>query len=106
VQLFWDGPERTFTGWYVNFQEPIRRTAEGFDTYDQELDIVIAADGSWRVKDDELMDPWIERGRFTVDEVAAIRAEGARVVARLQADERWWDDSWIEWQPDPTWTVP
>jgi len=106
VWAFWQGPERAFTGWYVNFQEPLRRTAEGIDTYDQELDIVIAPDGAWRFKDDELMEPWIERGRFTADEVAAIRAEGARVAARLEAGERWWDESWSTWRPDPAWRVP
>ena len=106
VWALWNGPEGAFSGWYVNLQEPLRRTPEGIDTYDQELDIVIEPDGAWRFKDDELMEPWIERGRFTVEEVAAIRAEGARVAARLEAGERWWDESWREWRPDPDWTVP
>ena len=26
IWVFWDGPEREFAGWYVNFQEPFRRT--------------------------------------------------------------------------------
>jgi uncharacterized protein DUF402 len=106
VWAHWRGEERDFAGWYVNFQEPLRRTAEGIDTYDQELDIVVDPNGSWRLKDDELMEPWIERGRFTPDEVAAIRAEGARVAARLDAGERWWDETWSSWHPDPAWTVP
>ena len=41
VRVFWDGPGREFACWYVNFQEPFRRTADGFDTQDLELDIVV-----------------------------------------------------------------
>ena len=106
VWAMWRGPGRTFAHWYVNLQEPPRRTAEGFDTYDQELDIVLEADGSWRLKDDELMDPWVERGRFTPAEVAAIRAEAARIGEALDRGERWWDEAWADWQPDPSWRVP
>jgi predicted RNA-binding protein associated with RNAse of E/G family len=89
----------------VNFQEAPRRTPEGFDTYDQELDIVVAPDGSWELKDDALMDIWVERGRFTAEEVAAVRAEAARVGAMLDRGERWWDEAWAEWEPDPSWRV-
>jgi hypothetical protein len=35
-----------FTDWYVNFQEPMRRTDRGLDTLDQELDLLLPADGS------------------------------------------------------------
>jgi hypothetical protein len=99
-------PGRTFAQWYVNFQEAPRRTADGFDTYDQELDIVLQPDGSWRLKDDELMDPWVERGRFTPVEVETIRAEAARVGEALDRGERWWDEAWADWEPDPSWRVP
>jgi hypothetical protein len=37
IWIFWDGPEREFRGWYVNLQEPLRRTAVGYDTQDLEL---------------------------------------------------------------------
>ncbi|MBL0345175.1 MAG: DUF402 domain-containing protein [Anaerolineales bacterium] len=40
--------------WYVNLQEPIRRTPIGFDTMDHTLDIVINPDMSeWKWKDDD-----------------------------------------------------
>jgi Protein of unknown function (DUF402) len=106
VWVFWYGKEREFRGWYVNLQEPFRRTSRGFDTQDLELDIVIELDGSWSFKDDEALEAWIERGRWTEAEVAAIRREGAAIAAELEATGRWWSDDWAVWEPDPTWSAP
>ena len=106
IWVFWHGPKREFRGWYVNLQEPFRRTSLGVDTEDLELDILIAPDGSWQLKDDELLEPWIERGRWTEAEVAAIRAGGARITAELEAGRRWWSRDWAEWTPDPAEQVP
>jgi Protein of unknown function (DUF402) len=106
VWVFWQGPERDFGAWYVNIQEPFRRTPMGFDTQDLELDLVVKPDGTWRWKDDELLDAWVERGRWTAAEVAEIRTEGARVAADLDAGRRWWSDEWTTWEPDPAWQVP
>jgi hypothetical protein len=104
VWVFWDGPPRAFQGWYVNLAEPVRRTPRGIDTFDQELDIWVRPDGSYAFKDDEKLDGWIERGRWTPEEVEAIRAEGARIAADLDAGRRWWSDDWASWQPDPSWS--
>jgi Protein of unknown function (DUF402) len=106
VWVFWHGPEREFGGWYVNLQEPVRRTPRGFDTQDLELDIVVALDGSWRYKDEEKLEGWIDRGRWTEAEIAAIRCEGERVADELAAGRRWWSDEWAAWEPDPAWDVP
>ena len=106
VWVFWQGPERELGAWYVNIQEPFRRSALGFDTQDLELDIVVSPDGSWRLKDDEKLEGWIDRGRWTAAEVSAIRAEAARVTQLLDADSRWWADDWAEWQPDAGWPLP
>jgi Protein of unknown function (DUF402) len=106
VWVFWDGPQRELAAWYVNVQEPFRRTASGIDTQDLELDIVVEPDGSWTMKDDEKLEDWIERGRWTAEEVVAIRAEGARVARELEAGRRWWSDDWAAWEPDPAWVVP
>jgi hypothetical protein len=104
--VLWDGPERELACWYVNIQEPFRRTPLGIDTQDLELDLVVAPDGSWRFKDDEELEPWVERGRWTAEEVVAIRAEGARLAAELDAGRRWWSDEWATWEPDPAWPAP
>ena len=104
--VFWAGPDRELATWYVNLQEPFRRTRFGFDTQDLELDLVVRPDGSWSYKDDEELDGWIERGRWTPAEVAEIRAEGARLGAELEAGRRWWDERWAEWEPDPAWPAP
>ena len=106
VWVFWQGRERELAAWYVNVQEPYRRSSIGYDTQDLELDLVVAPDGAWSWKDDEQLEPWIERGRWTAQEVAAIRAEGARVAAELEAGRRWWSDDWAGWTPDPGWPVP
>lgn len=104
--VFSEGAERALSAWYVNLQEPFRRTPIGFDTQDLELDVVVRPDGSWELKDDEELDPWVERGRWTAAEVAEIRAEGARLTAELEAGRRWWSDEWAAWEPDPSWPVP
>jgi Protein of unknown function (DUF402) len=106
VWVFWDGEGRELGSWYLNLQEPFRRTELGFDTQDLELDIVVSPDGSWRVKDDDKLEGWIERGRWTQDEVEAIRAEGRRLGRELDRGRRWWSDDWATWLPDPKWPQP
>jgi hypothetical protein len=44
IHLWWLAPDWRFGGWYVNLQEPIRRTTLGFDYMDQMLDIVVEPD--------------------------------------------------------------
>jgi Protein of unknown function (DUF402) len=99
VWHFWDGPERAFACWYLNLQEPFRRTDTGYDTQDLELDLVLYPDGRLVVKDDELLDERVRDGRFTQDQVDAIRAEGERLRRELETDGPWWDPDWSRWSP-------
>jgi hypothetical protein len=103
IWVFWRGARRRFAGWYVNLQEPFRRTAEGYDTQDLELDIWVPARGGWQWKDAELLEQRVAEGRFTATQREEIWAEGRRVAAELDAGRRWWDDAWASWQPDPAW---
>lgn len=103
VWLFWRGPERALAFWYVNLQAPFLRTPLGIDTEDHELDLVVQPDGSWRFKDEEHLETWVALGRWTPAEVAAIRAEGDRVAAELDAGRRWWSEDWARWEPEPDW---
>jgi uncharacterized protein DUF402 len=99
VWAFWQGPERAFAHWYVNFQEPFRRVPAGFETFDQELDLIVRPDGSYRWKDVEEFEQLARAGRLPPGEAAAVRAEARRVAAALDRGERWWDESWAGWQP-------
>jgi len=103
VFVFWHGPERAFHGWDLNFQAPFRRTPVGIDTSDHELDIWIETGGRWQWKDAELLEERVREGRFTPAEADAIRAEGHRVATALDRGERWWNESWARWAPDPAW---
>ena len=106
VLHFWRGEYGAFSGWYVNLEEPFRRTPIGFDYADLELDIVVLPDGSWSFKDWDLLDEHVASGRYSAEFVSSIRAEGLRIGAELDAGERWWSDDWIAWTPDPEWVAP
>lgn len=95
VVHFWRGENGAFTCWYVNLEEPFRRTPIGFDSSDQELDIVVLPDRSWFFKDWDLLDQHVARGRYSPELVATIRAEGLRIGAELDARTHWWDDQHI-----------
>jgi uncharacterized protein len=93
--------------WYVNIQEPLRRTVLGFDTVDHALDVVIALNrSSWRWKDEDELADAIAAGLFTHDEAGAFRAAGERGVERVVREEPPFDGDWAAWGPDPTWRQP
>jgi hypothetical protein len=103
VWVFWHGQGREFRGWYVNLQDPFRRTPIGYDTQDLELDIVVPLGEGPQWKDDELLDRRVREGRFTAEQARAVRAEGTRLTRELEAGRQWWSDDWASWEPDPEW---
>ncbi len=104
----WDNDEhgRTFRGYYVNMEEPFRRTAIGFDTNDHCLDIVVKPDLSWAWKDEEELERLIESGSYTHEFGEAVWREGKRVVEQIERRLPPFSDGWGEWQPDPAWGLP
>jgi len=87
-------------------QDPVHRVATGFDTGDHVLDLDVGPDLRWRWKDEDEFAIAQQIGRFTPDQAAAIRAEGERVIADIEA-RRWpFDGSLLDWRPDPSWPVP
>jgi Protein of unknown function (DUF402) len=101
IELLWDGGTGEFAGWYVNLQEPLRRSRLGFETDDLILDIRVPPDGSWQWKDEDELEEAVRLGRFTPAQADEIRAEGERVI-----DERPWPTGWEDWRPDPSWGLP
>jgi hypothetical protein len=106
VWLFWDGPDREFWGWYLNLEEPFRRTALGYDTRDHELDLWSQDRRTWHWKDVEMLDQRVAEGLLTAAEAEAIRAEGDRLYAEVDGGGGWWDDAWAEWTPPAEWKPP
>jgi hypothetical protein len=103
VWVLWRGADRRFDAWYINLQEAFRRVNGRIETQDLELDFDIAPDGSSHTKDEELLDGWIEIGRWSREEVAHIREIGRRVAADLGSGRRWSDERWASWDPPMGW---
>lgn len=107
VHVMWRRGSREFVGWYINLQECLRRTHLGFDTMDQELDIVVRPDLSeWVWKDEALFERAQEAGRFSPAQAREIRAEGERVLELVRQRKPPFGDGWECWSPPPEWPIP
>ncbi|GAA1890456.1 DUF402 domain-containing protein [Asanoa iriomotensis] len=100
-----------FAGWYVNLEERALRWSDGalagLDVVDQDLDIVVDPDRTWRWKDeDEFTERLAFPDHYWVGDEAAVRAEGWRVVKQIEAAEFPFDGTWTDFQPDPSWETP
>lgn len=92
--------------WYVNLQDPPRRTALGFDTTDHLLDLIVGADGSWwQWKDEHELREAVEIGYLSPEVADEIRSTGEAVIDLVGSDGAWWFD-WNDWVPDPATPVP
>jgi hypothetical protein len=100
-----------FSGWYVNLEEPAVRWQDGdlagVDIVDQDLDIWVPPDLRWQWKDE---DEFAERlgfpDHYWVDDEAAVRAEGERVIKDIEGARFPFDGTWCDFVPDPDWAVP
>ena len=107
VMARWGRSVDDFTGYYVNVQEPLRRTGIGFDTMDQTLDVVVDPDlTTWELKDEQELADATRAGFFGQGEVAAIRAAADDALERVAHRLPPFDRSWASWRPDPTWPAP
>ncbi|QQQ77580.1 DUF402 domain-containing protein [Saccharothrix sp. 6-C] len=106
VDLYWQGGQRRFAGFYLNLQAPFRRTALGFDTLDHALDFWAPVDGDWRELDRDEFEEMVADGKYDAAEAEGIRRTAEEVGAMLTAGTTWWDPAWGSWEPDPGWPVP
>jgi hypothetical protein len=106
VDLYWHGEERRFAGWYLNLQDPFRRTSLGFDTLDHELDYWAPAEGGWSERDREDFERQTAEGKYSPELAERVRRQGKEIEAMLTAGTTWWDPVWADFTPDPDWPVP
>jgi hypothetical protein len=106
VELFWRDADDAFLGWHVNLQLPWRRTPLGFDSRDLLLDVFVRPDGRAQWKDEDEAAFALEHGTITAAELAIAREAGERAMERAVRRESPFDESLLDWRPDPTWTAP
>jgi hypothetical protein len=92
-----EGVER----WYVNFQQPLRRTASGFDTMDEILDLVVSPDClTWQRKDEDELELAVDMGFLSHSDAQRIERNCHAVEESLARGDVPWDRSWETWRLD------
>ncbi|MEM9561946.1 MAG: DUF402 domain-containing protein [Actinomycetota bacterium] len=96
-----------FAGYDINFQLPLLRGPDRFDTVDLVLDLVVAPDGTTVTKDLHDFERAVADGHLTVGVAGRVRSEAER-LRRLCDDGSvpLGADEWTSWRPPPEWTVP
>lgn len=96
VWLFFD--EGRFRHWYINFEAPVERDRDGFDTDDYGLDLVITPGQAPVWKDVDHLDEMVANGRLDAAKVLGLLAAARQVANDVRLDKRWWA-RWDNWTP-------
>jgi hypothetical protein len=107
VYVMWEAGHKKLLCWYINLQDPIRRTPIGFDTGDHWLDIVISPDkSSWRWKDEDELETAVASGIVKDEKARLIRKEGKRAIKLILENQPPFCDGWEKWSPPVDWLIP
>jgi uncharacterized protein len=107
VYVMWEAGHKKLLCWYINLQDPIRRTPTGFDTGDHWLDIVISPDKfSWRWKDEDELEMAVASGIVKDEKARLIRKEGERAIKLILENRPPFCDGWEKWSPPADWNIP
>jgi hypothetical protein len=88
------------SSWYVNFQEPLRRTPQGFDTMDETIDLVVARDfSSWQRRDEDELELATSMGVYDHVDAMRLRENCSSVERSLKAGIVPWSRRWHDWIP-------
>ncbi|MGR3932402.1 DUF402 domain-containing protein [Streptomyces sp. BRA346] len=104
-----DGDGQRLRNWYVNFEHPTRRTANGFDTFDLAVDLVIDPDlSTLRWKDEDEYAHIRRLGIVSDTEHQAVERARAQVLAMLEGRTGPFADAgqWAAWHWDTSWLPP
>jgi len=108
VWLSWvnEGSRRAFYGYFVNMEEPFRRTPVGFDTQDHTLDIEVTPEHDWKWRDTAELDEHVKHGFYTAPLAGEVWDEGRRTIDEIVRGSHPCLDGWRDWLPDAAWQVP
>ena len=93
-------------GYYINLQEPYRRTEVGIRTMDLMLDVIVDYHGSWRWKDQDDFEMLTTRQLIDAAVAQRVWDEATRAVRSCELREAPFDGTWTAWRPDRAWAVP
>lgn len=91
----------SFRGWYVNLEQPQRRTRLGFDYEDELLDIWVELGSEPTLLDEDELEEAVRRGF-----VSPARADEIRTKADRLLEQPPWPTGWEEWRHEPGWQLP
>lgn len=104
----WVSDKCRWEGWYINLEQPWKRTTVGFDTRDDVLDVTVADDLSdSRLKDENELMYAVGVGLFSKAEAESIRLAADTAIADLK--RRWWpfdESTWSAIQPIDDLSLP
>lgn len=101
IRIFWSQTDWTHLCWYINFQRPYRRTAEGFETLDLALDILVSPTdlNSTRLKDRDEYQVGIDCGQITPTDVEGIARDRATLKHIASLNLEAFRPDWVAWRP-------
>lgn len=106
VLLIWD-EGWVLRSWYINMEEPLRRSEAGFDYMDWALDIVVTPDmRESTLKDEDELREFVDDGLMRAQQAEEIRATAQQALDRLLARQAPFDERWEDWRPNPGWRMP
>ncbi|HEY95083.1 MAG TPA: DUF402 domain-containing protein [Dehalococcoidia bacterium] len=105
VLLFWDA-DNSLLAWYINLEEPIHRTPQGFSYIDLFLDIIAEPNlSSWRWLDEDELQEAVEQDFVSAKISDMLYSEGRKAAEWLKSGNSPFN-GWETWCPDPVWKIP
>lgn len=105
VWLFWSADWKHLR-WYVNLQQPLRRTQRGVQVRDCALDLVVEPNRAWRWKDRDEFQALRAAGFFPEEIARQVEAEAERMIGVIERWESPFCDGWERWRADASLPLP
>ena len=104
VLLFWN-EDNSLRAWYINLEESIHRTPQGFNYIDLFLDIIIEPDlSNWRWDDEDELEEAVKRRFISQKSSDMLYSEGRKAIEWLLSGNSPFNE-WETWRPDPVWHI-
>jgi hypothetical protein len=106
ISAMYRGSDGRFLCWYIDLIEPIRRASDGVVLSDLALDIVVAPDFTWKMKDEDHFQRLQELDWITPARAAQVLRDKDEAIARIERRAAPFNEDWPNWRPDPSWLIP